>query len=108
MRAGAISIVYLSAGAHEKTNLDTSLPMFEQRCQETYQATQHGRRQGCRAECSTLKPSSLLSVKAREGEVAVYQGEQMLSPDLFVFETQAGEGVGDVLDIMHGRSRMGN
>ena len=36
----------------------------DQRCQETCQARQNMRCQGCRADCCTLKPSSLMSVKA--------------------------------------------
>ena len=55
----------------------------DHRCQETCQARQNMRCQGCTAECSTLKPSSVVSVKACQGKIAVCQGVKMLSPDIF-------------------------
>ena len=45
---------------------------------------QNVRCQGCRAECSTLKPSSLVSVKACQGKAAVCQGVDVLAPDIVV------------------------
>ena len=39
--------------------------------------------QGCRAECSILKASILVSVEAWRGKVYVRQGVNMLSPDIF-------------------------
>ena len=55
-----------------------------QRCQEACLATQNVRCQGCRAEQSTLKPSSLVSVKECQGsQVAVCQGVRVLSRDIF-------------------------
>ena len=36
--------------------------------------------QGCNAECSTLEASTLVSVKACQGKVAVCQGVKVLSP----------------------------
>ena len=60
----------------------------EQRRQETRQATQNVPAvKGCRAEFSTLKPCSLVSVEACHGEVAVCQvcqvcqGGKVLSPE---------------------------
>ena len=47
------------------------MPSQEQRCLETCQERQSVRCQGCRANCSTLKPSSSISVKACKGKVAV-------------------------------------
>lgn len=39
---------------------------------------------GCRAECSTLvKPNSLVSVKACQGNVAAFQGAKVLCSDMF-------------------------
>ena len=52
-----------------------------QRCQEACHARQHVRCQGCRAGCSTLKPSKMGSVKACRVKVAVGQGVKVLSPD---------------------------
>ena len=52
-------------------------------CQETCQAKQKVRCQGCRAECATLKYSSLVSVKACQGIVAVSQEVKVVSPDIF-------------------------
>ena len=58
----------------------------KQGCQETCQARQNVRCQGCRAGCSTLQPinSSLVSVKACHGNVAVCQGviSVVLSPEI--------------------------
>ena len=56
-----------------------------QRFQETCQARQNVRCQGCGAECFTLKPSNLVSVNAThvKGKVAVCQGVKNLSPDIF-------------------------
>ena len=68
----------------------TILPLFlprerggKQKCQETRQARQNGRCQGCRAECSTLKPTCLVSVKACQDRDAVRQGVKILSPNIF-------------------------
>ena len=54
-----------------------------QRCQETCKARQNVRCQGCRTECSTLKPSRLASTKACQDEVADCRVVKMLSPDIF-------------------------
>ena len=52
---------------------------------EARQATQNMRCQGCRAECSTLKPSSsLVPVEACQDKAAICRGVKVLSPGIFV------------------------
>lgn len=55
--------------------------------QETRLARENVRCQGYRAECSILNPSSLMSVKANQGEIAVFWGVKGLSPDIFASHT---------------------
>ena len=53
-------------------------------CQSGDMSRQNVRCQGCcRAECSTLKPSGLVSDRACQGKVAVCRGVKVLSPDIF-------------------------
>ena len=58
----------------------------EQRCQETGQARKMFSRQGCQANRSTLKPSSLASVEINYRKIAVGQGVKVPSPDIFAVE----------------------
>ena len=66
-----------------------TLRRFPPRCrhsrrrQKTYQATQNACRERSGAEYYTLQRSSLVSVEARQGNVAVCQGLKMLPPDIF-------------------------
>ena len=54
--------------------------LVQQRCQETCQARKNMRCQGCTAECSTLKPSSVVSVKACQGKnCCLSRGENAVS-----------------------------
>ena len=48
----------------------------------------------CRAECSALKSSSLVSAKACQGKVPVCQGVKMLSPGIFVQERRGRPAIG--------------
>ena len=57
---------------------------FRQIC---HQARQNVRCKGFRAGCFALKPSSLASVKACQGNVAVCQEGKVPSPDIVAFRT---------------------
>ena len=63
-------------------NCHPTLP--RQGCQETCQAAQNVRCQGCRAEGSTLIASISVSSKTRQGKPAVCQGVKAQSPDILL------------------------
>ena len=58
----------------------------DQRCRETVSQGKPSSRQGCRTDPSTLKPSSLASVKVIFCKTAVGQGVKVLSPDIFAVD----------------------
>ena len=57
--------------------------LSKQRCQETVSQGKTSSGRGCQTDRSTLKPSSLTSVKVNDWKIAVGQGVKVPSPDIF-------------------------
>ena len=82
--AAAMLLSFYSKQKSTAAALESKRAVTHPRCHENCHGRQNARCQGCRAECFTLKPTSLVSVKVCQGKDAVCRGVKNMSPDIFV------------------------